>query len=66
MNISYQQFGPASILLAVATTVTWWFYCYPPRWFRRWCEAKRTVRVVSTTTPQGIPELGRCRKQFVI
>ena len=42
MNILYQQFGPASMLLALATTVAWWFYWYPPRWFRQWREAKST------------------------
>ena len=32
MNILYQEFGPASMMLAIAASLWWWCYWYPPRW----------------------------------
>ena len=35
MNILYQQFGPASIFIAIAASLGWWFYWYTPQWLIR-------------------------------
>ena len=35
MNILYQHFGPSSIFIAIAASLVWWFYWYPPQWLRR-------------------------------
>ena len=35
MNILYQHFGPASIFVAIAASLGWWFYWYTPQWLRR-------------------------------
>ena len=35
MKILYQHFGPASIFIAIAASLGWWFYWYTPQWLRR-------------------------------
>ena len=51
VNILYQQFGPAALVLPITATLWWWFYWYPPQWFRQW-RASRGRAAVLARTPQ--------------
>ena len=51
MNILYQQFGPAALVLPITATLWWWFHWYPPQWFRQW-RASRGKAAVLARTPQ--------------
>ena len=61
VNILYQQYGPWSMLLAVAVSFVWWFYWYPPIWFRR-CWPRL---VHGSHSMSGIPELVRCQQALI-
>ena len=68
MNVLYQQFGWPSTLLAVAATLWWWLYWYPPRWFRRWrlVRDQTNPKAATASVPmEGIAELERCHAELV-
>ena len=51
MNILYQHFGLPAISIAIASSLGWWLYWYPPKWLSRRIEKFRTG---SVTSAEGI------------
>ena len=50
MNILYQQFGSATLVLPITATLWWWFYWSPPQWFRQWRASRGKATVLARTS----------------